>query len=101
MERERHAFFKGNILLSRRYQLHPASAPARFLKDIQDAHILETKLNKKEKKIKGLATMINSSQQQHTKHHQRQHTKKISYLQKRRLQEGTSAQAPSSPDPRS
>ena len=93
-----HFLKKKNILISWRYQLHLTSAPIRCFKNIQNAH--NPKRKQIRKKNKGLATAINSSQQQHSYHHQIQHPENIKGFQKQWLQEGNSAQASSLPDPR-
>jgi hypothetical protein len=36
-------FDKGNILISQRYQLYPASATIKYPKDIKDAHLKKIK----------------------------------------------------------
>lgn len=41
---------KGNIFLSRRYQLHPAFAPTRCRQDIHNAHSQRKKMKANEKK---------------------------------------------------
>ena len=71
-------FEKGNILISQRYQLHLVAASTKSHKDIQDAH-------SQRKKNKGPITVIDSSQQPHTNHHQIQHPKNIKGLQKQCL----------------
>jgi hypothetical protein len=51
-------FDKGNILVLRRYQLHPISATTQYHKDITDAYSQKTK--RKRRKKKDPATVINS-----------------------------------------
>jgi hypothetical protein len=63
---------KGNILMLRRYQLHPASAPTRYKKTYAQNH---------EKKIETRHGDEALSQQQHSKHQLRQNPDyKIDYL---------------------
>jgi hypothetical protein len=80
-------FFDKKILISQRYQLHLASTPVKWPKDIKDAHGKKTK-----KGEKGPNTMVNSSHKTHTKH-----TKSS---QKQHVQKENNAQTSSSSDPR-
>ena len=88
-------FDKGNILISREYQLHSVFATTQCPKDIVDAH---SQTQKRRRRKKDPAKQINALQQQHIHHHDS--TRSPILLKKRRLQEGNSAPAPSSPDQR-
>jgi hypothetical protein len=58
-----HFFDKGIMLISRRYQLHPASAPTKYPKSIKDTHSQKTKKKIREKKDH--AIVVNFLQQPH------------------------------------
>jgi hypothetical protein len=79
-----------NILISQRYQLHLASTPVKWPKDIKDPHSKKTKKEKKGEK--GPGTMVNSLHKTHTNH-----TKSS---QKQHVQKESNAQTSSSSDPR-
>jgi hypothetical protein len=89
-------FDKGNILISKRYQLHPASATAHHPNGTTDAHS-----QKKEKKTKKQKAPLQYLGPNNSNTSTAKTTPEIQTLQKRRLQEGNSALTPSSPDQRS
>jgi hypothetical protein len=79
-------FDKEHILISRRYQLHPASATTHCPSGITDAHNQKRKKNYKNEKSRFSSTNTTKT------------ALEVQLLQKRRLQEGNTAQAPSLPD---
>ena len=94
-------FEKGNILISRRYQLHPASAPTRCHQTSR-MHTAKNKIKKRERKKTKTPSRCSGTRNRSTLTTTKYNTRTTNKaLRKQHLQEGNKAQALSLPDRRS